>query len=139
MSIFCKTHVEFSLCVKGRLLRDFAIFEVGTRDISKVSIPKTAFGYRFFDVVFEVHDDGTFNSERVNFTPFHYFGVTLYTIAQAKKDFIESRNFLEKMNVYGSKKMIRTKTGFWQIFYPKDQIIKRPRTKRVFKAPNKKL
>lgn len=140
MKTLRKTHVEFSLYVKGRILRDFKIIKVQSRDISKVEIPKNAFGYRFFDVVSNFSDEGVWlGSDRVNFTPFYYFGGTLYTIAQAKKAFSEIEKTLESMRLDGVKKIIRFKTGMWQMFRQNDLIIKRPRTKKVYKAPNKKL
>ena len=141
MKVVRKTQIEFRLFGSlERELRDFTIIPVDSRDISSVEIPKDAYGYRFFDILNQFSDDGVWlGSDRVDFTPFYYFGGIVYTIAKAKKALPKLRDTMEKMERYGTKKIISFKNGKWDVFNEHDLIIKRPRTKRVSNAPRKKL
>lgn len=120
MNFVRKTYVKF-LYLGSSLIKD-STHEVNTRDVSKLEVPKDAFGFRFFDILSVVVDaDGRevkLTSEQINISPMHYYGGKIYTIAELKREFPNN-----DIKGNGYKKVIHCRTGNWQLFEETDIFI----------------
>ena len=113
MNYVRKTYIEF--LYPGSFFRESSTQEVKTRDVSKVKVPKNAFGFKFFDILSVVVDaDGKqveLTSERINVSPMHYYGGKVYTVAELKREFPNDRTFISNVEGNGYKKAIHCRTG----------------------------
>jgi hypothetical protein len=119
-----KTYIEFLYL--GSFFNESSTQEVKTRDVSKVKVPKNAFGFKFFDILSVVVDaDGKkvqLTSERINVSPMHYYGGKLYTVAEIKREFPNEHTLIR--NIEGNyPKAIRCRTGNWQPFRKADVFV----------------
>ena len=120
-----KTYIEF--LYPGSFFSESSTQEVKTRDVSKVKVPKNAFGFKFFDILSVVVDtDGKkvkLTSERINVSPKHYYGGKLYTVAELKREFPNERILISNIEGNGYPKAIRCRTGNWQPFEKTDVFV----------------
>lgn len=123
MNYVRKTYVEF--LSPGSIFNEGSAKEVKTRDVSKLKVPKNAFGFKFFDILSVVVDaDGKkvkLTSEQINESPTHYYGGKIYTIAELKREFPD---IVSNFEDNGYKKAIHCRTGNWQPFEKTDVYVK---------------
>ncbi|KKU53877.1 MAG: hypothetical protein UX77_C0036G0008, partial [Parcubacteria group bacterium GW2011_GWA1_47_11] len=112
-----KTYIEF--LYPGSFFNESSTQKVKTRDVSKVKVPKNAFGFKFFDILSVVVDVGgkkvKLASEQTNVSPMHYYGGKLYTVAELKCD-LSNDLLVKNVEGEGCKKAILCRTGNWQPF-----------------------
>ena len=120
-----KTYIEF--LYPGSFFSESSTQEGTTRDVSKVKVPKNAFGFEFFDILSAVVDaDGKkarITSKRINVSPMHYYGGKLYTVAELKRKFPNERILISNIEDNGHRKAIRCRTGNWQPFEKTDVFV----------------
>ena len=118
MNYVRKMYIEF--LYPGSFFNESSTQEVQTRDLSKIKVPKNAFGFRFFDIIsVVVVVDGKkveLTSERTNLSSMNYYGGKLYTLAELKLEFPNERTLISNMECNGWLKVIRCRTGNWQPF-----------------------
>lgn len=105
-----------------------SIRKVRTRDISKVKVPKNAFGFCFFDILSVMADaDGKkvlLESSQINESPMYYYGGKVYTIVELKRKFPNEDILINNLKTNGCKKAILSRVGNWQLFQKTDVFIK---------------
>jgi uncharacterized protein (UPF0128 family) len=125
MNYVRKTYVEF--LYPGSFFSESSAKEVKTRDVSKLKVPKNAFGFKFFDILSVVVDaDGKkvkLTSEQINVSPMHYYGGKIYTVAELKREFPNNDILISNIEGNGYKKAIRCRTGNWQPFEETDIFV----------------
>ena len=113
-----KTYIEF--LYPGVGFNESSTRRVKTRDVSKVKVPKDAFGFQFFDILSVIVDaDGKkvkLTSEQINVSPMHYYGGKIYTTAELKREFPADEIFVDNIRNSGYKEAIRCRTGNWLPF-----------------------
>lgn len=111
----------------GVMFSESSTHEVESREVSKVKVPKNAFGFKFFDILSVVVDaDGKkvqLTSEHINVSPMHYYGGKLYTVAELKREFPNERTLIGNIEGNGYKKAVRCRTGNWQPFEDTDVFV----------------
>src|SRR3989338_11530510 len=97
-----KTYIEF---LYPSFFSESSTQEVKSRDVSKVKVPKNAFGFKFFDILSVVVDaDGKkvqLTSERINVSPMHYYGGKLYTVAEPEREVPNERALISNIEGNG--------------------------------------
>lgn len=125
MNHICKTYIEF--LYSDPFFSGSSVQEVKTRDPLQVKVPKNAFGFRFFDILFMVVDaDSTqvqLTSEQINWSPTHYCGGKLYTVAELNRDFPNKRALISLIEQNDIPYAIHCHTGDWQLFRKTDVFI----------------
>ena len=125
MNYIRKTYIEF--LYPGSFFSESSTQKVKTRDVSRVKVPKNAFGFKFFDILSVVVDaDGKksqLTSERINVSPMHYYGGKLYTVAELKREFPNEHTLISNIEGNGYPKAIRCRTGNWQPFEKTDVFV----------------
>ena len=120
-----KTYIEF--LYPGSFFNESSTQKVKTRDVSKVKVPKNAFGFKFFDILSVVVDtDGKkvqLTSEQTNVSPMYYYGGKLYTVAELKREFPNNYILVSNIEGNGYKKAILCRTGNWQPFRKTDIFV----------------
>lgn len=126
MNLVRKTYIEFYS--PGAFLSESSTREVKTRDLSKIKMPKNAFGFRFFDILSASVKEGSqrvlVTSERINVSPMHYYGGKLYTVAELKRKYPNQHTLISNIESNGYKKAIQCRTGNWQPFNTTDIFIR---------------
>jgi hypothetical protein len=125
MNYVRKTYIEF--LYPGSFVAESSTKEVKTREVSKVKVPKSAFGFKFFDILSVVVDADSrkvqLTSERINMSPMHYYGGKLYTLAEVEREFPQNDTLVQNMKGNGWGKVIRCRTGNWQPFEDVDVFV----------------
>ena len=125
MNYVRQTYIEF--LYSGVLVSEISTYEVKTRDPSKVKVPENAFGFKFFDILSVIVDaDGRkveLTSERINVSPMHYYGGTLHTVEELKREFPNARILISNIEDNGYERAIRCRTGNWQPFEKTDVFV----------------
>lgn len=125
MNYVRKTYVEF--LYPGVMFSESSTHEVESREVSKVKVPKNAFGFKFFDILSVVVDaDGKevqLTSEHINVSPMHYYGGKLYTVAELKREFPNEHTLIGNVEGNGYNKAVRCRTGNWQLFEDTDVFV----------------
>ena len=120
-----KTYIEFFY--PGSFFSESSTQKVKTRDVSRVKVPKNAFGFKFFDILSVVVDAAgkkvLLTSERINVSPMHYYGGKPYTVAELKREFPNERTLISNIENNGYWKAIRCRTGNWQPFKKTDIFV----------------
>ena len=117
-----KTYIEFSH--PGAFFSEYTTREVEDRDVWKVVMPDDAFAFRFFDIVATTTDDKVkLVSSRLNVSPTHYYGGQVFSLAELKRDYPESRTLIANITSEENQKAIRCRTGNWQPFEATDIFI----------------
>jgi hypothetical protein len=121
-----KKYVEF--LYQGAIWDEGLTQKIKTRHISKIKVPKGAFGFQFFDIVSGVVEVNgkkrKYTSRRINFSPMYYYGGEVYTIAEIKHKFSKQKNLVNNIKNKECKKAIRCRTGNWKPFNDTDIHIK---------------
>lgn len=118
------TYVEFF--VQRALFAESMTNKVKTRDVSKIKVPKNAFRFRFFDkhIYSETIGGKELKKEEItDESPVYYYGGKVYTIAKLKREFPDNEILIENAKSNGYKKVIRCRTGNWQLFNKTDVLI----------------
>jgi hypothetical protein len=113
MNNFRKTYVEFYY--SGTFFGERSIQRVNTRDISKLEVPKNAFGFKFLDILFGVW--------WTNVSLMYYYGGKLYTPAEVKREFPYDSSIIRNIENHGFTKVIHCPTGNWQQFRETDILV----------------
>lgn len=116
MNYVRKTYVEF--LYPGLMVSESSTKEVENRDVTKLLVPDNAFGFKFFDILsVTVEADGQkmdLISQRLNISPMHYYGGTVYTVAELKANFAHEPTLISNVEDNGYKRAIRCRTGNWR-------------------------
>jgi hypothetical protein len=119
------TFVEFLR--PGSLFVEAFTQRVTTRDVSKLTVPKAAYGFTFYDILStSVWNDGVevpLHSKRVNVSPMHYYGGKVFTIAEIKREFSRERTLIRNFVGNNYTKAILTRTGNWCPLFDDDILI----------------
>lgn len=119
------TYVEF--LYPGLLMSESSSQEVASRDLLKLEVPENAFGFRFFDVLsmtVEVEgEEVELTSKTLNKSATHYYGGTVYTAAQIKRQFPDEKILISNIEGNRYKKVIKCRTGNWQPFQKDDVLV----------------
>ena len=120
-----KTYIKF--LYQGSIYSESSTREVKSRDVSKVKVPKNAFGFEFFDILSVVVDaDGKkiqLKSKRINASPMHYYGGKLYAVAELEREFPNERILISNIKASDNQKAIRCRTGNWWPFEKTDVFV----------------
>ena len=115
-----KHYVEFIFA--GIMFTDTSSEEIKSRD-SKFQIPKTCFGYRFFDLEKSKSESGNIlTSRRLNESGVYYVGGQVMTLNQIKK--LMPNSILQRnMENNDYKKVVKTRVGTYQPLEKKDVVL----------------
>ena len=117
-----KHYVEF--LYPGVLMSESSIREVKTKAYKKLQrIPKTCFGFRFFDRQ-ELKSNGEIlKGKEKNWSGTYYFG-KIYTANQVKNTFPSERILVRNIERNSpTSRGIKTRWGNWQMFERGDKVI----------------
>ena len=119
------TYVEFLYA--GLFFADSSCKKSKTRVAAKVKVPRTAHGFRFFDIITATAVVNgkrvKLSSGRVNQSPMYYVGAEVLTLAQIRKKFPKNKQLLETIRKHPTKKAVRCRTGEWQFFQKSDRFV----------------
>ena len=96
--------------------------KIAERDPELVTIPRGAFGYRFFDQEKTVIDGELLLGKPKNYSSFTYFG-KVYTLEEVKEKYPEYTSLIRNMEDKGSNRVVCTIRGNWQILEKADIVI----------------
>ncbi len=112
----------------GSLFPETEAQRVRSRDPKKTIVPKTAFGFQFFDVIERkaTREDGQELTDRevVDKSGMYYPGGEAFTAAQVKRLAGNNRILLSNMSANGWKKVVQTRCGNFQPLNTDDVILK---------------
>ncbi|MFA5382740.1 MAG: hypothetical protein WC356_06215 [Candidatus Micrarchaeia archaeon] len=119
--IIMRHYVEFF--EPGSFFPEKEIREVKERDPTKIKVPFTVYGFRFFDRKEIVDEDGEylFGSPK-NYSKMFYFGRTM-TLEQVKAEVPNEKILIMNMELNNWKLVVKTRMGNFQPFNKGDQII----------------
>lgn len=124
MNIVRQTYIEFES--PGSLYSEKSTRPVESRDPSKLNIPKGVFAFTFFDIISAiVAVDGMsvkLKSDRLNVSGKHFYGGTVYTLSELRREFPGDRTLIANIEDYGAK-AIQCRTGNWQPFMDDDVLV----------------
>lgn len=114
-----KHYVEFLFA--GIMFTDTSAQEIKSRS-TKFQIPKTCFGYKFYDIEEVVSNGHKLKSGRLNETGVYYINARVLTLAQIRT--LMPNSILQKnMENNGYKKVVKTRSGTYQPLEKGDQIV----------------
>jgi len=108
------TYVEFFY--PGLIFPESSVRKVKNRDVKKLKIPTTAFGFHFFDIKSTIVRKTKMESKRLNASPFYYFGGRIMTLEEVCKELPEAKILINNMECNGWDRVIRCRTGNYQPF-----------------------
>ena len=106
----------------GILFDEYIEEEIADRNAALVSVPNSAFGYRFFDKTEIVFCGEKLVGESKNFSPTTYFG-TVYTLEEIKRQFPEYQTLIDNMEANDWNQVVRTRTSTWKPLKEGDVVI----------------
>jgi len=94
--------------------------KVSSRDVSKLKVPADTFAFIFFDVLSTIVQDDKkdveLKSGRINISPKHYYGGTVYKMSDFKRKIPNARYIKRDFIGSGYKKAIHRRDGIWAPF-----------------------
>ncbi len=101
-----------------------------SRNPLAVDVPEGSYGFKFFDMVYDLSDDDPLPIRR-NDSGMYYTGGTIKTIDDIKFEMLQSNmlervvyeNILDNMEKNNWEKMIKTPAGTYQPFRPNDVLL----------------
>ena len=90
------------------------------RDPEKISVPKDAFAFRFFDRL--TIGVNSVVPQSVNFSGVTYYGME-YTLEEMQALFIAKEVFIAEMKRMGCNRAVLTRSGTWHILSAEDKVI----------------
>lgn len=115
-----KQYVEF--LYSGILFPETEIRKIEERDPSKLKIPKSCFGYRFFERQEADVDGETLVGEPKNYSGITYFG-TVMTLSDVKREMPNARTLISNMKGNGWDKVVKTRRGNFQPLKLEDRVV----------------
>lgn len=114
-----QTYAEFYY--PGVIVSETNIEPIKNRNVERLQVPEGAYGFIFFDIIsIDIKDEFSkklkLKSKRLNISPFHYYGGTIYTLKEVKKNFPNEKILISNMEVNHYKKVIKCRTGNFQPF-----------------------
>lgn len=118
-----KHYVEYFY--PGVLVSETEVKEISRRDRRCVKPSKLCYGFQFFDREEVIKDGETLRGNRKNLSGMYYIGGEVLTVedVEALRPKSQYKILLSNMVNNGWDKVIRTRLGNFQNFYPKDKVV----------------
>lgn len=109
----------------GIIVSETSVEEVAERDVKKVEVSDSCFGFRFFDRTVSVVDGETLTGDRKNVSGWFYQGERM-TLNEVKERFGNDRNYsilISNMENNGYDAVVKTRFGQFMPLNKEDTVI----------------
>ena len=115
-----KHYVEFLYL--GIMFENTGVKKIKVRDSSKVTVPKDAYGYRFFDILESRCGNETLKGNPKNYSGAHYFGKVM-TLDDVKREVPDSNSLQKNMINNNYDRVVKTRMGNFLPLKKEDMVI----------------